>query len=149
RSLVALEAIEDLARQTVEDIDRIVGTLRERDADTGAVESPIGLASLDTLVAHHIAAGLDVTVDAEGAPRPLVRPADQAAYRILQEALTNASRHGVNPVHVEVGFGDTAVDIAVTNPTPAGASGRVGGGHGIVGMRERAVLVDGDLQVDR
>ncbi|HZA60391.1 MAG TPA: histidine kinase, partial [Actinomycetota bacterium] len=94
RTLAALEAIEELARQTVGEIDQIVGKLREGGSGNGAVEAPPGLASLDALIAHQSAAGLEVSLEKAGAPRALAEAADKAAYRILQEALTNAARHG-------------------------------------------------------
>jgi signal transduction histidine kinase len=149
RSLAALEAIEELARQTAAEIDRLVGTLREGGSTNGAVEAPPGLASLDTLIAHHQAAGLKVALDASGAPRPLGAAADQAAYRILQEALTNAARHGTGSARVELAFRDTAVELGVTNPVPARSSPRSGGGHGLIGMRERATLLGGSLDAER
>ena len=149
RSLLALEAIEEVARQTAEEIDHIVGTLRKRGAANGAVEPPIGLASLDTLIAHHAAAGLEVTVEASGAPRPLGATVDQAAYRILQEALTNAARHGAGSARIELVFGDGAVNLTVTNPEPTPSSPRPGGGHGLIGMRERATLLGGNLDAER
>jgi signal transduction histidine kinase len=149
RSLPALEAIETLARQTVEELDQLVGTLREGGSARGVVEAPPGLASLDTLIAHHQAAGLEVTVDTAGAPRPLGAAADQAAYRILQEALTNAARHGAGRARIELGFGDAAVELSVTNPVPASGAPRSGGGHGLIGMRERATLLGGDLDAER
>jgi signal transduction histidine kinase len=149
RSLAALEAIEQLARQTAEEIDQLVGTLREGGPANGAVDAPPGLASLDTLLAHHQAAGLEVTLDTAGAPKPLGAAADQAAYRILQEALTNAARHGTGSARIELAFGDTAVELRVINPVPAGGSPRPGGGHGLVGMRERATLLGGDLDAER
>ena len=74
RSLVALEAIEELARQTAAEIDQLVGTLRDGGSANGVVEGPPSLASLETLVAHHQAAGLEVTLDTAGAPRPLATP---------------------------------------------------------------------------
>ncbi|MGH9008533.1 MAG: sensor histidine kinase, partial [Acidimicrobiia bacterium] len=140
RSLAALEAIEEVARQTAEDIDHIVGTLRERGSRNGAVEAPIGLASLDTLIAQHAATGLEVTIDASGSPRPLTAATDQAAYRILQEALTNSARHGTGTARVELAFGDAALELSVINPVPPSSTPRSGGGHGLVGMRERATL---------
>jgi signal transduction histidine kinase len=162
RSLQALEAIEELARQTAADIDHIVGTLRDAASadgagcgheDVEAVEAPSGLASLDTLVARHTAAGLDVAVEASGAPRALSDPADQAAYRILQEALTNAARHGTGRTLVGLAYGEQAVELTVTNPmdgvSPTSAATRPGGGHGLVGMRERATLLGGDLDARR
>jgi len=148
RSLPALQAIEELARQTVDEIDQIVGTLREGGAASEPVEAPAGLASLDTLVAHHAAAGLAVTVDESGTRQTLDGAADQAAYRILQEALTNASRHGTGSARVELAFGDEAVVLTVTNPVLAGSPSRLGGGHGLVGMRERAALLGGSLDTE-
>jgi signal transduction histidine kinase len=149
RSLVALEAIEELARQTAAEIDQLVGTLREGDAASRVVEAPPGLASLDTLIAHHRAAGLEVTLDTAGAPRPLCAAADQAAYRILQEALTNAARHGAGSARIELAFGDAAVQLSVTNPVPVRGVPRSGGGHGLVGMQERAALLGGSLDAER
>jgi signal transduction histidine kinase len=149
RSLPVLEAIEELARQTAEEIDQLVGTLRERGSANGVVEALPGLASLDALLAHHQAAGLEVTFEVSGVPRPLGAAADQAAYRILQEALTNATRHGAGSARIKVAFGDAAVELSVTNPAPAGGSPRSGGGHGLVGMRERATLLGGDLDAER
>jgi signal transduction histidine kinase len=149
RSLQALAAVEALARQTVEEIDQIVGTLRDGGQTNGTVEAPPGLASLDTLVAHHAAAGLQVSLDTAGAPRPLGGTADQAAYRILQEALRNAARHGAGAAKVELTFGDAAVELTITNPVPANGVPRSGGGHGLTGMQERATLVGGTLDATR
>jgi signal transduction histidine kinase len=149
RSLVALEAIEGLARQTAGEIDQLVGTLRDGGSASGVVETPPGLASLDTLIAHHRAAGLQVALDTSGAPRPLGAAADQAAYRILQEALTNAARHGTGSARVELAFGDATIQLTVTNPMPTRGLARPGGGHGLVGMRERATLLGGDLDAAR
>jgi signal transduction histidine kinase len=149
RSLDTLGTIEDLARQTAEEIDRIVGNLRDGGAANGEVEAPHGLASLDTLIAQHAAAGLDVAFDASGVPRALDRAADQAAYRILQEALTNAARHGSGSVRVELAFSDAALEVTVTNPVPARGTPRPGGGHGLVGMRERTTLLGGELDAAR
>ena len=149
RSLLALEAIEDVARQTAAEIDHMVGTLRESGSENGVVEAPAGLASLNTLIGHHAAAGLEVTLDASGAPRPLSGAADQAAYRILQETLTNAARHGAGRVHIELAFANAAVELTVTNPVVVNGASRSGGGHGLIGMRERATLLGGDLDAER
>jgi signal transduction histidine kinase len=147
RSRQALAVIEDLARQTAAEIDQMVGTLREGGSADG-VEAPTRLASINTLIAHRQAAGLKVTLDASGAPRPLGTAADQAAYRILQEALTNAARHGTGDAQVALAFNDTAVELTVTNPVPEAT--RLGGrGHGLIGMRERAALVGGSLDAGR
>jgi signal transduction histidine kinase len=149
RSLAALEAIEELARHTAEEIDQLVGTLREGGSTNGAVDVPPSLGSLDTLIAHQQAAGLEVTVDTAGVPRPLGAAVDQAAYRILQEALTNAARHGAGSARIELAFGDMAVELTVTNPVPVDGPPRSGGGHGLIGMRERATLLGGSLDAER
>jgi len=149
RSLLALGAVEELARQTVEEIAEIIGTLREGGSANGVVEAPPGLASLNTLIAHHAAAGLEVTFDSAGVSRPLGGAADQAAYRILQEALTNAARHGAGSARIELSFSEAAVELTVTNPVPAKAGPRSGGGHGLIGMRERATLLGGSLDAER
>jgi signal transduction histidine kinase len=143
RSREALETIEEVARDTLDEIDQLVRALRENGSAPG-VEPPPGLAALETLAERHRASGLDVTVTVDGPRRPLAPGVDQAAYRILQEALTNAARHGRGSADVEVAFGSRAVKITVTNAARPDAADH-GGGHGIVGMRERASLLGGSL----
>jgi signal transduction histidine kinase len=145
----ALEAIEELARRTVGEIDQMVGTLRERDSANGAVDAPPGLASLGTLVARHTAAGLDVSVATQGEPRRLESAVDQAAYRILQEALTNAARYGMGAAQVELAFREGALELTITNPDSGQSATRSNGGHGLIGMRERATLLGGSLDAER
>ncbi|MBF8187487.1 histidine kinase [Nonomuraea sp. K274] len=143
-ALRSLEAIEELARQTVAEIDQLVGSLREGDPEPAA---PLGLASLDTLIAHHSAAGLHVELDLAGTVRPLGGTADQAAYRILQQALANAARHGTGHARIELDFTGEDFTLTVTNPvrgTPPRANG-----HGVIGMRERATLAGGSLDATR
>jgi signal transduction histidine kinase len=149
RSQKTLEEIEELARKTVDEIDQMVGSLRDREPVDGAVEAPPGLASVDTLVARHAAAGLKVEIATEGDPRRLESAIDQAAYRILQEALTNAARHGRGPARVELIFGEAALGLTISNPTASESGPRSNGGHGLIGMRERATLLGGTLDVER
>jgi signal transduction histidine kinase len=147
RSQAALETIEEVARETLGEIDQLVGALREdarSDETGGKVEPPLGLAALETLAARHRSAGLAVTIRARGSRRALSPGLDQAAYRILQEALTNAARHGDGSADVEIRFGPSSLELIVTNPTGSG-SARAGPGHGIIGMRERATLLRGSL----
>jgi signal transduction histidine kinase len=139
----ALQTIEDVARETLGEIDQLVRVLREDDL-SGAVEPPPGLAALPTLAERHRSAGLSVDVRTRGPRRPLAPGVDQAAYRIVQEALTNAARHGQGTVDVDLAFGPTSLDLAVTNPTGPDEA-NAGAGHGIVGMRERAALLGGTL----
>jgi signal transduction histidine kinase len=141
-SRAALETIEEVARETLGEIDQFVGALRED--GRGTVEPPPGLAALDTLVERHGSAGLSVTVRKHGSQRPLPPGLDQAAYRILQEALTNAARHGDGHAGVDITFGPSSLELAITNPIPSNRPPS-GARHGIVGMRERAALIGGSL----
>jgi signal transduction histidine kinase len=143
RSREALETIEEVARETLGEIDQLIRVLRE-DGSPEEVEPPPGLAAVETLAARYRASGLAVTVKVDGSRRPLAPGVDQAAYRILQEALTNAARHGSGSAEVEIDFGPSLLGVTVTNPAPPGAAN--GAGHGIVGMRERAQLLGGSLE---
>jgi signal transduction histidine kinase len=135
------ETIEDVARQTVADIDQLVTALREGDS---GVEPPPGLAALDTLVRRHREAGLDVTTTISGERRPLAPGVDRGAYRILQEALTNTARHGRGEASVDIVFAADALELTVDNPADGARERR--GGHGLIGMRERAALLGGSVE---
>jgi signal transduction histidine kinase len=141
RAREALETVEEVARETIDEIDRLVGALRE--GGSADVEPPPGLAALDGLVERHRAAGLDVSIATRGPRRSIAGAADQAAYRILQEALTNAARHGNGRADVDIAFGDNDIEITVTNPAPDEVGVE---GHGIIGMRERAALLGGTFE---
>ena len=148
----ALRTIEDVARETIGDIDQLIRGLRDDAGGDGEmpVEPPTGLAALDTLAARHRAAGLDVDIHVTGPERLLAPGLDQTAYRILQESLTNAARHGSGPATVDIAYGPSHLDLAVSNSvSPNARSGLPDGGHGILGMRERAALVGGTFEVGR
>lgn len=142
----ALSTIEEVARETISEIDSLVHGLREDDPGE-AVEPPTGLNALHTLAERYRAAGLDIEVGIEGERRTLPRGLDQAAYRILQESLTNAARHGSGSASVAIIYGAGELGLRVSNPvrgSPAGDG--AGRGHGILGMRERATLLGGSLE---
>jgi signal transduction histidine kinase len=101
------------------------------------------------LIARHAAAGLEVSVAGQGVPQRLESGADQAAYRILQEALTNAARHGTGPARVELAFGEAALELTITNSVPGESTPRSNGGHGLIGMRERTTLLGGSFDAGR
>jgi signal transduction histidine kinase len=147
RAQAALETIEEVARETLGEIDQLVRALREDDLpeETRGVDPPPGLAALETLAERHRSAGLAVNVRTRGSRRPLPPGLDQAAYRILQEALTNAAKHGRGTAEVEVSFGPSALELTVTNPAASNGAATAGG-HGLVGMRERAALLGGSLE---
>ena len=107
------------------------------------------LADLEALYAHVRAAGVQLRVDVDPAP-PGTPPASVqlAVYRILQEALTNALRHGDGaPVSVRLRWLADRVELEVRNPLPvvSGGAAPAAGGHGLIGMRERAQLAGGRL----
>jgi signal transduction histidine kinase len=146
---VALTTIEEVARETIGDIDQLIRGLREHgalDEAPESIEPPTGLAALETLAERHRTAGLAVQVDVEGNRRPLAPSLDQAAYRIVQESLTNAARHGSGPAEIVIAYGESQLELTISNPLTAGSNGdAVEGGHGILGMRERAALLGGSL----
>lgn len=83
----------------------------------------------------------------QGRPRPLAPGLDQAAYRILQESLTNAARYGTGPAEVEVTYAEGQLELSISNRVFSTANGQPAvGGHGILGMRERAALLGGSLE---
>jgi signal transduction histidine kinase len=142
----ALETIEEVARETIGEIDRMIRGLRE-DGQADGVEPPTGAAALGTLADRHRAAGQPVELRVEGVAHALPRAVDQAAYRIVQEALTNAARHGEGGADIEVAYRDSMLELTVTNPVAAGAAAAPNGsGHGILGMRERVGLLGGTLE---
>ncbi|WP_238490750.1 sensor histidine kinase [Actinoplanes flavus] len=144
RSRQAIETIEEVAQSTITDIDRLVRALRE---ESGPVDpAPADTAALEQLVDRHRAGGLRVSTTFDGAPRGLPSGVAWAAYRILQEALTNAARHGSGTADVRMAYGSSEVEIEVSNPV--GSVPQPGGGMGIVGMRERVALLDGTLEAD-
>jgi signal transduction histidine kinase len=144
RSQVALETIEDVARQTLGEIDALVRTLRDDRPANGQVEAQPGLAALDALIAQHRLAGLAVELSRHGDRRAPSPTTDQAAYRILQEALTNAARHGRGRAEVTVRLGEHELELTVRNEIVPGTP-QPNGGHGLIGMHERATLLGGSL----
>ncbi|WP_051393609.1 sensor histidine kinase [Glycomyces arizonensis] len=145
RALETLAAVEDLARRTAEEIDRLVGSLRDTE---GAERDPVGMDSLMALLAHHRAAGLHLELVVSGEPRALRPAADQAAYRIAQEALANASRHGTGTARLSIDWGPSTLALAVANHTGARRPERSSGGHGLIGMRERVGLLGGTVRTE-
>ncbi|MFI7597970.1 sensor histidine kinase [Actinoplanes sp. NPDC049681] len=145
-------SIASAARAALTDMRRLLGVLRS-DAEQSPREPQPGLADVATLVSTASRAGLVVTLDGGGRlPADVPDAVGLAAYRIVQEALANAARHAPGgPVHVSVRADGFALRVEVRNgPGSAGpAERRTGeGGHGLVGMRERAVLLGGTLHAE-
>ena len=152
RASEAMASIESTGRQSLNELRRLLGMLREADGTaTGRVPQP-SIEHIDTLVAQTRDAGLPVTLEIEGEPRPLAPGVDLSAYRIVQEALTNAIKHaGPAEAEVRLCYGADTLELVISDDG-RGADGeeveRTGTpGHGLVGMRERVSLFGGDLQV--
>nr|WP_041819614.1 sensor histidine kinase [Streptomyces davaonensis] len=124
-----------------------LGLLRADDHPQGeGLEPAPGLARLPELIASYRSAGLGVTVTTEGEPRPLSPGADLTAYRIVQEALTNVSKHATSShAHVRFTYADARLLITVSNDGPAAPTTAASGGFGLMGMRERANSIGGEL----
>jgi len=142
----ALLEIEATARFSVLELQRMVTILRA--ADSSALREPQpGLAQVPELIERVRAAGLPVTLTVEG-PAPRLAPGvDLAAYRIVQEALTNALKHAQAPTSVRICFRDNEVKLEVLDDGSDVTGSGPGGGHGLVGMRERVLLYGGTLEV--
>jgi len=137
----ALMAIEEAGADAVRELRATLGVLRSEDGDGS------GLSQLDGLVARARAAGLPVTVTVTGQQRPLPPEADQAAYRIVQEALTNVTRHaGHACASVHLHYTPEALSIQVDDDGQGTGTRPSGPGLGLVGMRERVSALGGRLQ---
>jgi signal transduction histidine kinase len=138
--------IADLGREAMAEMHRTLKLLRAGE-DHGAERAPQpGLADLDELLDRSRAAGLHVELAVEGDPHPLAQSVDLSAFRILQEALTNVIKHG-GRAHTTVllGYHRDALELTITDTGDGTASPTAPGGHGLVGMRERAALFGGTL----
>ncbi|MGW7278306.1 sensor histidine kinase [Streptomyces sp. NPDC054844] len=136
----ALTAIEETGRTALEDLERVLGVLREAEKPVSARPT---LADAGRLLESARASGAKVDADVTGPLETLPGPVSREGYRILQEALTNVLRHaGAVPARVRVEVADGALALEVRNPLP---DGRVtpGRGSGLRGIRERAALLGG------
>ncbi|HEY5360574.1 MAG TPA: sensor histidine kinase [Streptosporangiaceae bacterium] len=142
----ALRAVEATGRQALVEMRRLLGILRT-DSDELSLSPQPGLADLPALVERLDRTGLQVTATVHGAPVTLPPSADLSAYRIVQEALTNALKHGAcTEALVSVAYQPGHLDLAITNPASGGRRPRDSAGHGLVGMRERVALFGGELE---
>lgn len=146
RAAEAIAEVEDTGRRSLHELRRLLGVLREADGEVALAPQP-GLGNLDELVAGFTDAGLPVRLQREGAPRPLARGVDLSLYRIVQEALTNALKHAAaSRVLVRLRYAADEVTVAVEDDGRGVEEGALAdGGHGLVGMRERAALLGGHL----
>lgn len=141
----ALDAIERTASQALDEMRRLLGLLRESDAELALAPQPT-LARLDVLVGQVRDAGLPVELAFEGEPRELPPGIELSAYRIVQEALTNALKHaGPATARVTVRYGGDELELEVADDG-AGTGDGGGGGQGLAGIRERVAVFGGEVE---
>jgi signal transduction histidine kinase len=141
----ALAAIKQASKEALREVRATLGVLRA--VDELAPTKPPGLHQLPELVERTRATGLDVALEmtADGEPRVLPPEVDLTAYRIIQEALTNVTRHAsARSVHVRITYGDKDMSVQVNDD---GNGGALVAGNGIRGMTERAQAIGGSLIV--
>jgi len=143
----SFSAIRQASKEALSELRSVLSVLRQEDEPAPRSPTPT-IARLDDLVSQAAAAGLAVRTEIDGPPRPLPFSVDAAAYRIVQEALTNVTRHA-GPATAMVRVCYAGQDLAVqvdddgTGPPPGPPAGN---GRGIIGMRERAAALGGELQ---
>jgi signal transduction histidine kinase len=149
----ALRVIKAVSREAGRELRAILGVLRSVD-DGQSAGARRGVSGLDALAATASSAGIPTRVAISGRPRPLLAAVDQAAYRIVQESLTNVLRHaGPATASVHVAYERSQVVVEVVDngraPEAGDGSGSRGFEHGIAGMRERALALGGQLEAGR
>jgi signal transduction histidine kinase len=143
---LALRAIRSTASDALGEMRRLLGILRAADDELSLTPQP-SVAELEPLLAQARAGGLEVELHVEGKPRLLAPGIDLAAYRIVQEALTNSRRHArASSATVALRYAPSMLEIHVRDDGTAPATATEAG-HGLVGMRERVGLYNGALEV--
>ncbi|MGW9435468.1 sensor histidine kinase [Streptomyces sp. NPDC055607] len=146
----ALDTIADTGTEALDELRRMLTLLREG-TDPRAPDRPMpGLARLDELAARVGAGGTPVALTVEGVPRPIGSGADLCAYRVVQESLTNVLKHAPGAAtEVVVRYGPRYLEVAVTNEGGRTIPAHLptGTGHGLIGMRERAKLYGGRIDI--
>jgi signal transduction histidine kinase len=142
----AFQSIEASGREALVELRRLLGILRTGDTELAIGPQP-GLDSLPGLVEQVRDAGLPVELRVEGEAAPLPPGIDLSAYRIVQEALTNALKHaGPAEAEIVVRYGTSALELEVVDNGTGARAGVNGSGHGLIGMRERVALYGGLLE---
>lgn len=140
----ALDVVRGSAATVIDELGDLLSVLRSsEDAHDPTAPTP-GLSDIDDLISSFTSSGLAIRDERSGDPRPLSQSAELAAYRVVQEALTNAHKYGEGTASVALRFDDAGLRIAVSNP-PRGVTAGGGSGLGLIGMRERVEAVGGHV----
>jgi signal transduction histidine kinase len=141
----ALTTIKEASKEALGEVRQVLSTLRAP-GDAPRAPAP-GLDRLPELLEQAAAAGLRAELTVEGERTPLPPGADLAAFRIVQEALTNIVRHSESrAARLVLVYAPGCVQVRVDDDGPAAAGGETGGGNGLVGMRERAAALGGSIE---
>jgi signal transduction histidine kinase len=141
-----LEGIESTGRQALGEMRRLLGMMRAGNEELALAPQP-SVEHLPDLCEQVSAAGLSVELVVEGDPAPLPPGVDVSAYRIVQEALTNALKHaGPASARVAVRYAPTELEVEVVDDGRGAAAVEANGGHGLIGMRERVTVYGGRLE---
>ncbi|MGZ4400712.1 MAG: sensor histidine kinase [Gaiellaceae bacterium] len=145
----ALEGVERTGRNALAEMRRLLGAMRRDDEEAELAPQP-GLGSVEHLLEEVRRAGLPVELHVEGQPGLLPRGIELSAYRIVQEALTNALKHaGETQASVRIRYGPDSLELEIVDHGSGAPAPVVGGGHGLVGMRERVALYGGRFDAGR
>jgi signal transduction histidine kinase len=144
----ALDAIEQTNTSALSDMRRLLSLLRDTEDGIARDEPQPSMERLDELVEQVRRSGLDVEMHVSGEPHTVPPGVDLSAYRIVQEALTNVLKHGGPGARatVEVRYGSDDLDVTVRNTGRAPEHPRSNGGHGLIGIRERAAVTGGQVE---
>ena len=149
----SLAHVQGAAQSVLEELGTVLQVLRAGDAQRAGTDPAPGLARVPELLAGLASTGFVVRTSTSGRPREMDQTCDLAAFRIVQESLTNASKHGSGgQADLSLAYADDALTIDVSNlvrfdPTGARAAAIPSGGQGLIGMRERAGACGGSLRV--
>jgi signal transduction histidine kinase len=152
RAVAAAAQIERTGREALAEMRRLLGVIHREDDDEHDARAPQPtMAGVGALVARAKEAGLPVELHVDGERRPLPAGLDLAAFRVVQEGLTNALKYADRaPTEVRVRWGERELELEVLDRGPGPARERMGDdGHGLVGMRERVRLYGGELEAGR
>lgn len=145
RTREVLSTIEQAGRQALGEMGRLIEMLRKDDEGSDDLAPQPGIENLDLLIEQVAKAGLPTELRVEGDPVPLPRGVEVSAYRIVQEALTNALRHaGPARAVVAVRYHPREIELEIVDDGSS-SSGEEGGGHGLIGMRERVAVYGGEF----
>jgi signal transduction histidine kinase len=143
------ERIESVGREALGELRRMLGVLRETGEERTSLQPQPGMSDIETAVERSSASGVPTTLVVDGAERPLAAGVELAAYRIVQEALTNVRKHAGSSASATVSIHyrphDIVIEVSDDGRGAVSSLAPTGAGHGLIGMRERVEIYGGEL----